>query len=407
MLRGILFLSFGLIASFPHKLRAAPTYSLDPVGPLYEGVTTDLFDIASGNRVIFSTAQHQGAGVSDPRSLFGYTSGFIENTHTIFADGISPGYVEFIEWQTPSWINLSSFELRLSDDGSTLRSVLDYKLFGSKDGLNFSQLSTGVLPRNASNGYSPTQMIISDTALTGIATGLRSFRIELTRADTTGARLIELDGFGSLGAQTTPYLDRIAFNAASNSLTGRSGYQFDDEGPGLGNPASIVISSRLFSTDTPEDVFGNNNGPIEDSTFLFEGGGTVDNGDSIFGNFGETVDFLEWHTNQPLTLAGFQIGLAGEGIENGNNRGAELVRFLVEGMEVGIFDANGVNDAVTHYFNGGSVTGDDFRVEFTRSSTSGVRVKEIDAILAVPEPTALTSFVIGAVLLTIRRRRFV
>ena len=160
----------------------------------------------------------------------------------------------------------------------------------------------------------------------------------------------------------------------------------------------------LFGSDSKEDAFGNNNGGVEPSSFLFEDGGTVDNGDLVLGNFGETVDSIDWHTDQPLTLAGFAIALGGEG-GPGNNRGAELVRFLVEGNQVALFDANATGGIVSHLFSGGNVTGDDFRIEFTRSSTSGTRVGEIDAILGIPEPTAALSLLLGAGVVALRRRR--
>ena len=129
---------------------AAPVFQADPNS---EGVTTDAWDIALGARVIYSSPQLGCCGGSDPRSAFGFTttSGWVEPTHAIWQDG-SSGVTDFLEWQTPQPIDLSGISLHLADDGSANRSALDFKLFASQDGVNFSQISAGVIPANA-GGY--------------------------------------------------------------------------------------------------------------------------------------------------------------------------------------------------------------------------------------------------------------
>ena len=78
------------------------------------------------------------------------------------------------------------------------------------------------------------------------------------------------------------------------------------------------------------------------------------------------------------TLAGFRIGLSGDGADS--NRDTELVRFLVGGIEVDLFDNNGFDGTVTRIFSEGAIVGDDFRIEFTRRAGTGPRVLQIDAI---------------------------
>ena len=372
---------------------AAPTFTLD-ANP--EGVTTDLWDLAQGSQVIFSSPQHNGG--SDPRSAFGFTttSGWGEPMHALWQDGTA-GTTDFLEWQTLQPIDLSAIALHLADDGiNNFRSASDFKLYTSQDGMNFSLVSTGVIPADA-NGYLSKPLLITDSALVGTVNAVRSFRLEMTRATGGGTRVVELDATGTAAAPVTTFLDRLAFNAATNSLTGR-GAARDDEGPGLAG--SFVVSSAVGG-DTVQDAFGNNDGAIEPEDFIFGDGGTADNGDGIIGNGGETVDSIVWHTSAPLTLAGFRISLAGDG--SSPDRDTELVRFLVGGQEVDLFDNNGFDGEVTRLF-ASAVTGNDFEIQFTKTTLSGGRIFEIDAITGtVPEPSAAALLLLGGALLARRR----
>ena len=366
-----------LLASIS-AVSAAPVFQADPNT---EGVTTDIWDLALGAQVIFSSPQLGCCGNSDPRSAFGFatTSGWVEPTHALFADGPGGGTVDFIEWQTPQPVDLSAISLHLQDDGSPARSALDFKLFASQDGVIFSQISNGAIP-NAGSGYLNNPLLIADGALAGTASAVRAFRLEITRASGAGTRVVELDATGTAAAPVTMFLDRLAFNDATNSLTGRGGAGKDDEGAGLGSGYTFS-SAVLGGADTVRDAFGGNHGAVEPESFIFGDGGAVDNGNVVFGDAGETVDFIQWHTAQPLSLAGFRLALSGDGASP--NRDTELVRFLIEGIEVDFFDNNGFDGDVTRLFGGGAALADDFRIEFTRTSGSGGRVFEIDAITSV------------------------
>ena len=346
--------------------------------PAPEGVTTDIWDLSQGSQVIFSSQQHGCCGNSDPRAAFGFTSGFVEATHAIWQDS-APGVLDFVEWQTPQPVDLSAIALHLADDGSTFRSASDYRLFASQDGVNFSLVSTGVIPADG-NGYLNNPLLIADSVLGGTTSAVRAFRLEMTRATGGGTRVAELDATGTAAAPVTAFLDRIAFNDSTNSLTGRGGAGKDDEGAGLG--FGYTFSSAVVGgADTVRDAFGGNHGAIEPESFIFGDGGAVDNGNLTLGDAGETVDFIEWHTAQPLSLAGFRIGLSGDGPNP--NRDTELVRFFIEGVEVDLFDNNGFDGDVTRFFAGGTALADDFRIETTRTTGSGGRVFEIDAITSV------------------------
>ena len=114
-------------------------------------------------------------------------------------------------------------------------------------------------------------LLVTDSVLTGTTANVRAFRLELTRLGTAAPRLVELDGTGTAGAATGTFLDRLAFNATTNTLTGRGAAANDDEGPGLA--MNFTASSRVLGTDTIEDAFGNRNGAVEPESFILGDGG--------------------------------------------------------------------------------------------------------------------------------------
>ncbi len=376
---------------------ASPTYSTDPSG----GVTTDLFDISQGS-VVIQSSQVLPFGGEDIREGFGGNGG-VESGNVMFADGAAIGAVDTVEWQTADFINLSAVQLRFSQDGGDPnRSTAAYHLFSTQDGVNYTSVSSGTVPLVGGSGTAMinSPLLINDSTLSGGTTNVRGFRLEVVRNSANGPRMVEVDGFGTAGVQTTNFLDRVLFNASTNSAyTGQSG---DDQAPGSASGFASTPSVGGNSDDVTE-VFGNANGPIEPGDFIFGDGGTADNGNGIFGDGGEFVDFISWHTNTPINLAGFRISTGGDGAAP--DRETQLVRFLVEGVEVDLFDNNGFDGEVSRLFPGGTVTGDDFRIEFTRTTSAGGRVFEIDAITGViPEPSCLLLvFLTGA--FSLRRRR--
>ena len=376
------------------SLQAAPTFTTDG-GP---GITSDLFDNSQGARVIQSS-QVIGIAGEDIREAFGTLAG-VEPGNVIFQDGPSLGSVDVVHWQTAGWINLTGVELRFAQDGGDPnRGTAAYNLYATQDGVNFTSISSGAVPLTGGSG-SPmvnSPLLITDLAPGPGSTNVRGFRLEVTRNSSSGPRFVEIDGMGSVGTQTTNYLDRLAFNANTNSpYTGNAG---DDEAPGS---ATGYTNTPGIGPDDVTEVFGNTNGPIEPGDFIFNDGGTPDNGNSIMGDGGEFVDFIAWSTPTPLTLAGFTMSLSGDG--GGTARATELVRFLVEGVQVDLFDNNAFGGDLSRLFADGAVVGDDFRIEFTRT-TNGPRIFEIDAILGVvPEPSSALLGLLGGAMLLRRRR---
>ena len=377
-------------------LHAAPNFSFDSG----QGITSDVFDTSMGAQVITSSLVLQFGG-EDIREAFGAVGG-VEGGNVMFNDGQPIGFTDFIEWQTASTLNLSSIELRFSQDGGDPnRSTASYTLLATADGFAYTPISSGSVPLTAGPGSSMQfpALLISDSALGAAAQGARGFRLEVQRNSGSGSRLIEVDGFGSAVPQTVNYLDRVVFNASTNgSWTGQAPA---DETFGIASGFSV--SSRVQGTDTVEDAFGRRNGAVEPESFIFGDGGVLDNGNLILGDGGETVDFIQWSTATPITLAGFRLGLSGDGATAA--RDTELIRFLVEGVEVDLFDNNGFDGDVSRLFAGGAVVGDDFRIEFTRTTDAGGRLFELDAITGVPEPSSALLGMLGGVMLARRRRR--
>lgn len=369
-------------------------------GPVYTsaagpGATDDGFDVSRGTQVISSTPQHNTCcGNSDPRMALGLgpLPSWVEPGNAIFADGPAPGHVDVLEWQTPEPLDLTRIEIRLAQDGpdSPYRGTAAYRLWASADGMQFAPISGGAIPLR--NGVMiHAALLITDRALNGVTTGLRVFRLELTRLSNGGPRLIEVDGFGAPGTGAGEFLDRLAFNAADNTYTGRAGASRDDEGPGYAT--DFAVSSRQHGTDRVEDAFGNADGLLEPDAFNLADGGVPDNGNAVLGDGGETLDFLEWVTDTPLGLAGYRLTQGGE--DAGTRRDIAWVRFLVDDEERDVFDNLGRGGEVLRRFAGGPVEGSRFRLELTRQTSAGPRLIEIDALRSPPPPTpALTNGVV-------------
>lgn len=182
-------------------------------------------------------------------------------------------------------------------------------------------------------------------------------------------------GVSSQPSHAEGIVDEFIFNADTNVLAE------GDDFPGETIATSITSSPPLFfngTFDTVEDFFGNNNGNVEPRGFIFEDlDGVADNGNQIVGDDDETVDFVQWSTHVPIELSGMQIQLQAD-FDLGD-RGTQLVRIFVEGVEVALFDNDGLQRSVDVNFP--PVVGNDFRVEFTREvGGRGERVSRIDAL---------------------------
>ena len=352
------------------------------------GVITDLLDAAQGGKI--------DGTASTPNPIFAYdraigvTGGGGETTNTIFADS-GAGVTQSFVVRTPSPIKLDSFDLILAQDGGTsFRSATSARVYASNDNITYTEISdTTDVSASLSNyftNFGSGVLTVSDTP----GATAQFFRVETVSA-VNGPRIREFDGFGTV---VPVIVDPNIFNAASNTGV-------VDEPAGLSFNFSV---SSAVAGDDPQGAFGNNNGPIELASFIFADGATPDNGNKIFGDSGETVDFIQWQTSSRIGLNGYQITLAGDGLDSAT-RGAELIRFLVNGVQVDLFDNDHLSGTVNRLFAGGPVSGDLFRIEFTRSSATGARINEINAIMApIPEPATISLLGLTALALLRRRR---
>ena len=201
-------------------------------------------------------------------------------------------------------------------------------------------------------------------------------------------------------AGTRSTVDELIMNRSTNDVVN------GDQPPGLVVGSSVVSSDVFNSAFAAVDAFGATDGYQEIGNVVFQDNHPADNGNSVLGDGGEWVDFIEWSTLTPVSIVGYEFGVDGN---EEPKRTIERVRFLVGGIVVDFFDADGESTRFQRYFEGpdrfNEMTGTDFRIEFTRTSIAGPRLNEINA-LVVPEPraAALALAALAALGLLSRRR---
>jgi hypothetical protein len=74
---------------------------------------TDLWDVSQGAVVTGTSGALSGGWYSDASNMFGATIGSNADTrnNTIFKDYKTPGYIHYVNWETPAPITLGSFNL--------------------------------------------------------------------------------------------------------------------------------------------------------------------------------------------------------------------------------------------------------------------------------------------------------
>jgi hypothetical protein len=180
------------------------------------------------------------------------------------------------------------------------------------------------------------------------------------------------------GTQST--VDELIMNRSTNDVAQ------GDQPPGLVVGSSVASSPLFNGAFETTDAFGATDGSQEPGNVVFQDNHQPDNGNAVLGDGGEWVDFIEWNTLTPVSSVGYVVGVDGNG-----DRTLERVRFLIGGVVVDFFDADGESGHLERFFEGperfNELTGTDFRIEFTRTNATGPRVFEINAVV-VPEPHA-------------------
>jgi cysteine-rich repeat protein len=193
---------------------------------------------------------------------------------------------------------------------------------------------------------------------------------------TGSAALALLLWFAPWAAEAQDFVvNPFLFNAASNVEEG-----FIDGPPGMAT--DFTSSPSLNGSDTIEDAFGNGDGGEEAGNFIFADDGIPDDGDGTPEPAVETVDFIAWETAEPVAVSGYRMLLTAE---SDPPRDTEVIVFYVDGVALRQNDINGINGGqsildISRSFPDGTVTGSQFRVEFTRTTTNGPRIEEVDAL---------------------------
>lgn len=308
----------------------------------------------------------QNAGPIEPGTFLFSDTGTPDNGNQTLGDGGET--VDSIGWNTTVPVVVNGYRVGLGAEGPP----------GYNRGTQlFAFFSAGELDDffddNAQSGTVDRYFSIPQVA--------GRFDINLTRQN-VGPRISEIDAIVPDAPPPQAFVDPILFNATTNGP--------GDEAPGL---AFGFASSPSIPGDTIEDAFGNNDGGIEPTTFIFSDAGVGDNRNNTFDPGAETIDFISWKLTRAYELYGYQISVTSDGASE--YRGAELLRFYVEDVLVDIIDLNNYDGSLNRIFPGGPVWGDDFRVELTRTvGNGGPRIVEIDAI--VPEPASLAMLALGA-----------
>lgn len=173
--------------------------------PGNEGVTTDLFDVAQGGSATASSAFSNGCcGTSTPNEAIGATNtGFVEQTHFIFADGNNSGTIDTLTIETAHPVDLTSYDIYLANNGAgnNNRGASFVTILGGNTLSSLTTIDSGTLG-NGSGDYTTfaaggvNEINVSDASLN--VNNLRYFEVQLTQASGGGVRVIEVDGFGTV-----------------------------------------------------------------------------------------------------------------------------------------------------------------------------------------------------------------
>lgn len=155
--------------------------------------TSDLFDLASGASIASASPTFSGFGAGN---AIGGQSG--SATETIFTDGAAAGSTSQFTITLSGPTLIGGFRLFAYDDsfqpGNPNRGIGSFRLLGSSNGIDFTVLSSGSVDGHP---YVPNLVAVGQGLLvqdTFTAIELQAVRLEVTRFNTTGPRIVELDG---------------------------------------------------------------------------------------------------------------------------------------------------------------------------------------------------------------------
>ena len=176
---------------------------------------TDIFDVSQGTTIVSASPQNPG---SDARSALGFHNATFppDPDNAYFLDGLPTGSVSQITFRLASATQVGGYNFYTFDDSfvpnNSNRGIVDFRLFGSADGISFDLLSSATVPGHP---YVPNQVPIGNALyITDSFTPvqIQFLRLEVTRFNTTGPRIFELDGVSAVPIPAALYLLGPAFS---------------------------------------------------------------------------------------------------------------------------------------------------------------------------------------------------
>lgn len=164
-----------------------------------DGTPSDAWDLSRGAIV---TSSSGSVGVSSANDMLGGHDATVETGTTLFRDDQAAAFVHFIEWSTPTPVEIRAFSLYANDDGAQTkdRGFSEFRLFARNTGtLLFEQISSFT---PAGNPYPDGEIELH--ALIAPPVVAKDFRAEFVQAAGTntparGPRIRELDAATALG----------------------------------------------------------------------------------------------------------------------------------------------------------------------------------------------------------------
>ena len=259
------------------------------------GVTTDLFDLSQGCKVLSSSPMYGGISTL-AESIFGGPLGFYnDGGNALFADGGTAGTPFFVLFELPKPVMLQSIRLELSQDGSlSRRGTAGYTLEGLSSPTSQGRiLSNAALASNYQDAYGNGNISVSDT-LSDPFIG-RFFRLTVLQQDDYFApRVKELDGFGLFDPLITI---NIASGIQSQRLAGA---------PSLTNSIALLkTGGGGLLLDSPNDFSG--------STTIAEGSIVLAHRSAMPNSDVTVADgaVLQVERNVAATIAGLTVSTGG------------------------------------------------------------------------------------------------
>ena len=235
-------------------------WELDGFGPPFDfGTKDDLWDTRQGSTVTRISGQADQS--FRPENMFGANFPNPDGATTFtFQDGQPAGYLHFIEWKTPSPVQVRSFKLHAQGDGPDFLNGREYdrfRLLAKSVGAEaFDKVLYDYVP---SHPYAfeefDSRLTVSGTVAGYLAQEFRAEFIDTGVRFWSAPRIFELDGFSD--PITKPMTALVALELTWETKLGKS-YQIEwrEELPGsqwkaygapfdgTGSPSSMLVSTR-------------------------------------------------------------------------------------------------------------------------------------------------------------------